>query len=234
MKTLNILIIVLIIPIISAFPQQEIIGGQAIGGNRVNLLIDVSPVVLNESVEGSPYINEKFLPASISASEGDVFYVRYNALNDEFEVKGDNNKAYALNRYRRDIVIEILPLKKTYQVIGFYDDEQNENFGYFLYLSNQDAKTVLFKKEKVIFIDEQKASTGYDTNDPAKYKRVNDKFFIKLDGSKILSELPSKKKSLAKLFPNHEDIVLKYIKDNRIKTSKEDDLIQLVNYINTL
>ena len=234
MKTLNLLFIVLLLPVVSAFPQQELIGGQSIGGNRVNLLIDVSPVVINETVEGSPYINEKFLPATISASEGDVFYVRYNAMNDEFEVKGDNNKAYALNRYRRDIVVEILPLKKIYQVIGYYDEDQNENFGYFLYLSNPNAKTVLFKKEKIIFIDEQKSTTGYDNNKPAKYKRINDKFFIKLKDKKILSELPNKRKNLAKLFPEHEDAVIKYIKQNRIKTSKEEDLIQLVNYINTL
>lgn len=234
MKTLHILCLALILPIVSAFPQQELIGGQAIGGNRVNLLLDVSPVVLNESVEGSPYINEKFLPATISASEGDVFYVRYNAMNDEFEVKGENNKAYALNRYRRDIVVEILPLKKTYQVIGYYDDDQNENFGYFLNLSNPNAKTVLYKKEKVIFIDEQKAITGYDNSDPAKYKRVNDKFFIKLKGKNILTELPNKKKNIVNLFPEHKDSISKYIKENRIKTSKEEDLVQLINYINTL
>lgn len=234
MKTSHLFILIFILPIISVFPQQEIIGGQAIGGNRVNLLIDVTPVVTNEIVEGSPYINEKFLPAAISASEGDVFYVRYNAVNDEFEVKGEHNKAYALNRYRRDIVIEILPLKKTYQVVGYYDDNQNENFGYFLYASDPNAETVLLKKEKIVFIDEQKASTGYDSNKPAKYKRLNDKYYIKLKGAKILSELPSKKKNIVKLFPEHENDILKFIKDNRIKTSKEDDLIQLINYINTL
>lgn len=234
MKNLNTLIIVLLLPFISAFSQQELIGGQSIGGNRVNLLIDVSPVVTNESVEGSPYINEKYLPATISASEGDIFYVRYNALKDEFEVKGDNNKAYALNRYRRDLIIEILPLKKTYQVFGYYDDNQNENFGYFSYLNGLNSKITLFKKEKITFVDEQIASTSYGTNRPAKFKRWDDEFYIKLKGEKILSELPGNKKSISKLFPKHQADVLKYIKKNRIKTSKEEDLVQLINYINTL
>jgi len=163
MRNLNILFIVLLLPLISAFPQQELIGGQSIGGSRVNLLIDVSPVVTNETVEGSPYMNEKYLAASISASEGDVFYVRYNALDDVFEVKGDKNKAYALNRYRRDIIIEILPLKKTYQVRGYFDGDKNENFGYFVYLNDSNSKNVLFKKERIAFIEEKKASTGYDS-----------------------------------------------------------------------
>ena len=234
MKNLNILIISLVFPIVTTFAQQELIGGQSIGGSRVNLLIDVSPVVLNASVEGSPYINEKYLPATISASEGDIFYLRYNAMNDLFEVKGDNNKVYSLNRYRRDIVVEILPLKKTYQVFGFYDSEQNENFGYFLYLSNPNSKTVLLKKEKITFIDEKKAATSYGTNRPAQYKRWDDQFFLKLGDEKILSELPSSKKDLAKLFPQHEDDVLNFIKKNRIKISKEEDLVQLMNHINKL
>lgn len=234
MKTLNLILIALLLPLISAFPQQELIGGQSIGGSRVNLLIDVSPVVTNETAEGSPYVNEKYLPASISASEGDVFYVRYNAMDDVFEVKGDKNKAYALNRYRRDIVIEILPLKKSYQVHGYYDDHLNENFGYFVYLNNVNSKTILFKKERIIFIDEQKASTGYDSSKPAKFKRINDKYYVKLEGQKNLSELPSNKKALVKLFPNQKDNILKYIKENKIKTSKEGDLVELVNYINTL
>jgi len=234
MKTLNILIVTILFPIISAFPQQELIGGQSIGGNRVNLLIDVSPVVTNESIEGSPYMNEKYLPASISASEGDVFYVRYNAMDDVFEVKGDQNQAYALNRYRRDIIIEIIPLKKTYQVHGYFDENKNENFGYFVFLSNPNSKTVLLKKERITFIDEQKASSSYDTSKPARFKRLNDKFYIKLEGEKILLELPGNKKSIAKLFPDHQDEILKYIKENKLKTSKENDLIQLMNYINLL
>ena len=98
---------------------------------------------MNENVDGTPYVNEEYLPAKISASEDNTFYVRYNAMRDEFEVKGANNQAYSLNRYRRDIVVEIIPLEKKYQVFGFLDDDENENFGYFVYLTDGNQKNVL-------------------------------------------------------------------------------------------
>ncbi len=234
MKTFKLLFILVITPLVSVFSQQELIGGQAIGGNRVNLLIDISPQTYNQSAEGSPYMNDEFMAATISASEDNVFYVRYNILADEFEVKGDNNKAYALNRYRRDIVIDILPLKKKYKVFGYYDKDNNENFGYFMFLSNTNSNHILVKKEKVIFIDEQVSFNGYDSSRPARFKKMDDKYYIKLDGNKILTELPNKKKAIAKLFPNHENAILEYMKSNRIKTSNEGDLIKLINYINSL
>ena len=197
MKSFKLVAVAVLCATCSVFSQQELIGGQAIGGSRVNLLIDVSPQTYNESAEGSPYINEKFLAATISASKDNIFYVRYNALADEFEVKAENNKAYALNRYRRDIVIDILPLKKKYQVFGYLDKENNENFGYFLFLTNSEGNNVLFKKEKVVFLDEVKSTNGYNKPRPAKFKRSSDKYYVKLNNSALLTELPTKKKAIA-------------------------------------
>jgi len=232
MKKTNLLLILLLLPLIS-ISGQEIIAGQ-LGGTRNAGLISTSPIVLNEHVEGTPYINEKYLPASVSASEGDVFYVRYNAMRDEFEVKGANNTAYSLNRYRRDIVVEILPLRKQYQVFGYYDENKNENFGYFVYLSDTNAEAVLLKKERITFIGEKRAVTSYDSHRSARYKRWTDQFFIKIGDDRIVKEFPRRKKAIAKLFPEHKDKVFQYLKENKIKTSREADLVQLMTYINSL
>lgn len=222
-----------LLPLIS-ISSQEVLGGQAIGGTRVAGLISTTPVVLNESVEGTPYINKEYLPAKISAAEDNTFYVRYNALRDEFEVRGENNTAYSLNRYRRDIVVEILPSHKMYQVFGYLDDNQNENFGYFVYLSDSKERAVLLKKEKITFIDEKRAVTSYDTPRSARYKRWDDKFFIKIGDDKLVKELPRGKKAIARLFPDHKKIIVSFLKENRIKTSRQEDLVVLLEYINTL
>lgn len=232
MKKIYLISALFLLPIISIY-GQEILAGQ-LGGTRNAGLISTTPIVLNEYVEGSPYINEKYLPASVSASEGDVFYVRYNAMRDEFEVKGANNAAYSLNRYRRDIVVEILPLRKQYQVFGYYDENRNENFGYFVYLSNSNANAVLLKKERITFIGEKRAVTSYDTPRSARYKRWEDKFFIKIGEDKIVKEFPRGKKAVAKLFPEHKDEVFQYLKENKIKTSREEGLVQLMTYVNSL
>ncbi|MEZ4803305.1 MAG: hypothetical protein R2797_11080 [Gelidibacter sp.] len=212
---------------------QELIDGQLNGGNRVNGLISTTPVVLNETVEGSPYINDEFLPAKISASEDNVFYVRYNAIADQFEVKGENNKAYALNKYRRDIVVQLVGVKKTYQVFGYLDENDNENFGYFVIINGKDSNVKLLKKEKKFFIGEKVATTSYDTPKPATYKRANDEYYIKV-GEDAAIEMPTNKKDIAKLFPKQEKNILSFIKENKIKTKKEEDLNMLMEYINQI
>lgn len=213
--------------------SQELIGGQLNGGQRVNGLISTTPVIENATVEGSPYIIEKFTPAKISASEDNIFYVRYNALRDEFEVKGENDIAYALNKYRRDIVVELIALKKTYQVFGYLDKNGNENFGYFVDLGKDKSNVKLLKKEKIIFTKEKLAVTSYDTAKPAEYKRGNDEYYIKINDANAI-ELPNGKKNIANLFPKNSKKVLAYIKSEKIKTNREEDLLKLVNYINTL
>merc|ERR1711974_557651 len=199
------LLLVLLFPLITV-SAQEVLAGQAVGGTRVAGIISTTPIVLNESVEGSPYVNKEYLPAKISAAKGNTFYVRYNALRDEFEVKGQNNTAYSLNRYRRDIVVEIVPLNKKYQVFGYMDENFNENFGYFVFLSESDKEAILLKKERITFIGEKRAVTSYDTPRSARYKRWNDKFFIKIGDSKLVKELPRGKRAIAKLFPKQKDV----------------------------
>ncbi|WP_033957673.1 hypothetical protein [Psychroserpens jangbogonensis] len=233
MKKTYFLLLALLLPIIS-ISAQEFIAGQGVGGSRASGIISTTPIVLNESVEGTPYVNKTYLPAKISAAQDNTFYVRYNALRDEFEVRGENNTAYSLNRYRRDIVVEIVTSKKKYQVFGYMDENQNENFGYFVYLSDSNSNAVLLKKERITFIGEKRAVTSYDTPRSARYKRWDDKFFIKIGDDKIVKELPRGKKAIAKLFPDHKDDVFAYLKENKIKTSREADLTQLMNYINSL
>lgn len=233
MKKTYSLLLVILLPLIS-ISGQEVLAGQAVGGSRVAGIISTTPIVLNESVEGSPYINEEYLPAKISAAEGNTFYVRYNALRDEFEVKGQNNTAYALNRYRRDIVVEVVPLNKKYQVFGYMDENLNENFGYFVFLSDSEKDAVILKKERITFIGEKLAVTSYDTPRSARYKRWSDKFYIKTKDSKLVKELPRGKRAIAKLFPKQKDVIFNYMKENKIKTSREEDLVQLMTYINSL
>lgn len=212
---------------------QELISGQLNGGQRVTGLISTTPIVENSEIEGSPYINDQFTPAKISASEDNIFYVRYNALKDEFEVKGENDIAYALNKYRRDIVVQLIAFKKTYQVFGYLDKNENENFGYFVDLSNTNSDIKLLKKENVTFIKEKFAVTSYDSSQPARYKRGNDEYYIKINDNNAV-ELPTNKKDIAKLFPEHENEILDFIKKERIKVKREDDAKSLINFINQL
>jgi len=211
---------------------QELLGGQSFGSNTQGI-ISTTAVVLNENVDGTPYIDEKFAPAKISASENNIFYVRYNAANDEIEVKGSNNVAYALNKYRKDITVDIIALKKTYQNFMYINSDDDPGFGYFVHISEPTANVKILKKEVVKFFDEKVQVTGYDTPQNAKYKRLADKYFIKINDKNAML-LPSNKKGVAKLFPEHEKEVLSYIKTEKIKFKDELSLSKLSAYLNQL
>jgi len=213
---------------------QELIGGQSVGSSNANGMISTTAVVLNDHVEGTPYINEKFTPAMISASENNIFYVRYNAANDEIEVKGDNNVAYALNKYRKDITVELIALKKTYQNFMYMNSDDEPAFGYFTHISVPSANVKILKREVVKFFDEKVQVTGYDTPQNAKYKRLADKYYIKINNKSTAVALPNSKKSVAKLFPEHEKEVLSYIKGEKIKLKDEDSLSKFSTYLNEL
>ena len=88
-------------------------------------------------------------------------------------------------------------------------------------------------KELKKYIPIQPAKNSYSDTKPAYFKRANDTYYVIIK-NKTAQVLPLKKKQILKLFPDNADKISAYIKTNKVKTSKEADLIQLFNYINTL
>lgn len=184
-------------------------------------------------VEGSKYIQDDFKQATISLYSGYKFNVKYNAYDDEMEVQGKDNKSFALNKSEKNAEVTFLDNNKTYGVYGYLNSEDQSISGYFQKITNGDVANLL-KKERVMFIEEKLSKTGYDAYRPPQFKRLNDQFFIKLKDSPLAIELPKNKKNIANLFPNKKDEILKFIKENKLKTNKEEDLIKLTNFINSI
>lgn len=183
-------------------------------------------------VEGSKYIQEKYIPASISVYSGYKFNVRYNAYDDEMEVEGKDNKSFALNKGEKNLEVTFINTNTTYSLHTYTNRENKTIAGYFQKL-NSGEKVTLLKKEKIMFIEEKQSKTGYDSYRPPQFKRVSDKFFIKLKDNPVAIEFPKNKKLFANLFPDRKDEILQFIKKNKLKTSNEQDLIKLFEFINT-
>ncbi len=182
-------------------------------------------------VEGSKYIQDDFNMAIISIYSGYKFNVKYNAYDDEMEVQGKDNKSFALNKNEKNAEITFLNNNITYGLFDYANSDGQKVPGYFQKLTVGET-VALLKKEKIMFVEEKVSKTGYDAYRPPQFKRLNDQFFIKLKESPVAIELPKNKKNIASLFSNKKDEILKFIKENKIKTSKEEDLIKLTNYIN--
>jgi len=187
----------------------------------------------DNSIKGTPYVVNEFMPGKISIDkQSKIYSLRYNAFNDVIEVKKDNGDLNALNKELVDVTITFTKDNKSYRVYNYIDPDTNNNMNGYFVVATDGAKPLLVK-ERIVFIEKQQAKSSYDKTKPAQYKRKDDLFFT-LNNDGVAIELPSKKKDLAKAFPKHSKDILSFIKANKIKTSKQADLVKLLNYINTL
>ncbi|WP_298894151.1 hypothetical protein [uncultured Psychroserpens sp.] len=189
----------------------------------------------DNSIIGTPYIENDFMPGKISADkDGKLFSLRYNAFSDVMEIKKDNNDIEALNKDLLNVTITFSKGNKAYRAYNYIDsDTNNGKRGYFVVLTDASIEKPLLAKEIISFTEKKKAASSYAKTKPAQYKRKSDVYYT-LNDKGIAVEIPSKKKEIAKTFPKHSKEILSFIKSNKIKTSKKEDLIKLVNYINTL
>ena len=187
----------------------------------------------DKTITRNPYLNETFSPAKVSIDDSKVFSIRYNLVSDEMEVNNEHSGILAINTNISNISITFLNDNKTYQVYNYLDIDGQSKKGFLVKLSNSNNSIQLLIKEAKKFVDSKPAKSSYQEATPATFKRVADKFYIKI-GDDVAFELPKNKKEIAKLFPKSESNILSYIKKEKIKTSKKDDLIKLFSFINTL
>ena len=88
------------------------------------------------------------------------------------------------------------------------------------------------EKEKVKFIPEYIPNSTYGKEKPASYVIDKSKYYISMpDG---LTEFPKKKSELLKLFPNNQVSIESFLTDKKISFSQESNLIELIDFLNTL
>ncbi len=209
--------------------SQDLVQTQTLTTGNISLAIDRS----DKSIQGSPYIIDNFTPARVSADQDKIFSLRYNAVSDEMEVQSDKNSIQAINKNIEGVTITFLKDDKTYQSLNYIDDNGIAKRGYFIHVNSPNSKINLLLKESKKFVDRKKAKSGYQDTKPAHFKRVDDEFYVVVK-NKTAQKIPSKKKNLINLFPDHEAAVSAYLKDHKVKTSKKEDLIELVNHLNSL
>ena len=189
-----------------------------------------------KTILGSPYLEDNFTNARISVSGDKLYSIRYNMVNDEMELQNKKSEIQAINKSIDNLSIYFLNNKKVFKVFDYLNHANTLHRGYFRPISdfsNSESGIVLLLKESKQFIKSEPAGNGYQEEKPASYIREKDKFYIKVK-SKPAIIIPKNKKAFVKIFPEFESDILLYIKKNKIKTSKKNDLIQLTIYINDL
>lgn len=185
------------------------------------------------NVMGSPYVNEDYQQVRINGTDNKIYSGRYNAYINEMEIlvaAGQN--PIALDISNKDYEVFFLNENKLYKTVNFESDRGITKRGFLVVVSEENDITV-YKEEIVKYYDKVQASSSYDQDKPAKFRREDDNYYVKLKSGRVVY-LPSKDKDIAKAFPENSKEIMSYVKKNKLKTKNEEDLIKVAGYIGTL
>lgn len=229
MKTTYLFSLLLVLTTSFSFSQDLVQTQTLVSSGNMSYTFDRS----DKTIQGTPYIIDDFSPARVSADKEKIYNLRYNAVTDQMEVETEKNTIQAINKNIDGVTITFLKDDKVYESINYINKEGVAERGYFIHLNSADSKINLLIKESKKFIERQPAKSSYQDTKPAKFKRVDDVYYVIIK-NKTAQILPTKKKELLSLFPEKSNDISSFIKSNKIKISKRGDLLKLISYINTL
>jgi hypothetical protein len=182
-----------------------------------------------QNVTGSPYFIEDFQRGSIFKRNIAIkrnVNLRYNASRDLFEIKFNQNQSKVLKQ-TEDIYVIINNKQFVYVP---YSENPDIN-GYFEVLTDE-GKLSLYKKYNKQFREGKKSINSMTTDIPATYQSKEILYLTNNDGE--FTELPNSKNGKVKSFKSHHKLLKQYIKENNLNINKENDLVKLISYYNTL
>lgn len=179
--------------------------------------INVINASMNQYVamEGSPYLNNKFLPAKFGDSQ-ETKLVRFNVVENVIEVMVNEAKVLKLRQSEPYNIQMIDGSKKKYETHTFLNEKDNLDWTFFE-LIHSNTHFNLYLKERIKFI-EGKKNAGYEEDTPSKFLKVDDIYYLtnfKKEGGELVA-LPRKKKKFVSFFGKKSKLVQNYMKSEDI------------------
>lgn len=185
-------------------------------------------------IQGSPYLTKDFVVAKAACCK-EVLPMRYDTYADQIE-------------YQKDGTVYILAKQEPYTKIIFKDSnttlalesvDKNSDLRYLILLV--DGKNSLLKKvgskiekasEMITLNKNPSAFSAKDNSKSSTFKATEPVYYLKTAKGNI-SEIKDKGDVLA-LYPDKTNELNTFFKSNKVKFNKEESLIKLVTFINSL
>ncbi|MDY8136681.1 hypothetical protein [Aquimarina sp. 2201CG5-10] len=185
-----------------------------------------------EDFEGSPYLNQTFLPGIIyddlTGKKVDV-HLRYNIYNDVFEIKYDPSSDEVFDLIKKTGYNAKLGSNKFYYKT-YIDEKNNFKKGYVLVLFKT-SNITLFKKHYQTLRAPKKAKVAFEIDQPARLLSYHS-YFLVINGQSIY--LTKSKKKIIQVFPEYQKELKAYIKKEKLSFKTDNDYIKLITYYSTL
>lgn len=178
-------------------------------------------------IEGSPYLSEEFVKGEVIINDSiryEQIPLRYNIFSDKMEYIDAQERVLevntAINRFAFDFS------GHNFKLIQ-YNDGKGTKRGMLELLV--DGETRLYRKYNVVIIGGTPAK-GYQTAKPTRFNRTNDQFLIATEGK--IPVLVTNKRNLIKKLEGVNPQIDQYLKNNKVRMSLEQSIIDIVEFAN--
>ena len=193
----------------------------------LTLTIANAQVTTTAKIDGSPYLDEAYVQGQIFYADKSVkMPIRYNIFQDVMEYK-QNGRALVLDPTTN--IKKVIFGTHTF-VVQKFEFKGKTKYGYLAQLDS--GKVILFSKKVVNYLAEMKGRALDGGDQPARYNRAPDVFYYKIGDGEVL-EVESIKSMIAS-FPAKQEELTVFAKKEKITPRKEEKIIKLVQYYNSL
>jgi len=192
--------------------------------NQVRILStrEISSTLNYADVDGTPYYTADFIKGTVYLKNGNYasFPLRYDIFRDEIEFLKDDKIFWVIKkdikyiRYGSEMLIPSYSVSDTSKLVYF-----------FLQLT---GKYKLLNKARAEYYP-LVPPKGYSETIPARFKREIDELYLQMEG--MPAQKISSNKDLKFYFHNNST-ALGFIKKEKIKAGKVEDLRKLVTFLN--
>lgn len=189
-----------------------------------------------EDISGSAYLYPDWNAGTLTDKNGKTYVnvqLKYDAYMDRVELNQDGQ------------ILEINAIAYPKFTLNFAERGTNKiikhsfSSGYTVpgFSSNsyfdivREGRLTLIKKFKTNFVDEN--VSGYGTSDQKKSFQTKILYFILIEGGTV-KEIKMNKKSFMEIFPEKSSRIDLFLKSEKNKLKSEDDLIQAINFVESI
>ena len=226
-------IFVLITVILSGMPlMAQVYTGGALNPRIQDMmrrgLVTEREAYLN--VVGDPFISKEFDEGIIvfkdSTRATDV-PMRLNTYTDQIEFMYHDT----IKRFTQPEIIEYVTFGHRSFMFSPYKEGLLNKKGYFEILAWGNCK-LLFRRESIIK-REQLPASDYEGGNFRAYFRTTEEYYLK-KGGEPAEKLSRTKKGILKALSDKKQEISEYMAKNKVRPKKEEDLIDLIYYYNSL
>lgn len=187
-----------------------------------------------DDFSGSPYTNDEFVQVPLYYGDENMgsYYYRYNAYNEEVEIKNSKLEEEKITALTKDKSIKVMISGKPLSFATFIDKKGNTLNGYLTTVVDGENYD-LFKRIHVKFTEGQKAQNSFVKAVPNRFTHYIE-YYYQPKGVNRIDEIPTKNNKLIKMLDEPFKSKLdKFLDENDLNIKEEADLIKVFEFLNS-